>query len=153
MSRFMDTTAWRANDQVRTEGAAAIVDAAIAAGVHRVVQESVSMLYVDRGADWIDEDVPTDCYPIARPNLAAEANAKRFADAGGTAVVCRFGWFYGPGAAHSEQLLAFARHHVCIQMGRPDGYVSSIHVADGVPRSPRPCTLRGERSTSSTTSP
>src|SRR5262249_54061928 len=58
-------------------------------------------------------------------------NAKRFSDAGGTGIVLRFGWFYGPGATHSEQFLRLARRHVCIQMGGPDGYVSSIHVADG----------------------
>lgn len=131
MSRFMDTRAWSDNDRVRTEGSAAIVDAAIAAGVERVVQESVSMLYPDRGTEWIDEDVPTDSYPMARANLAAESNAKRFSDAGGTGIVLRFGWFYGPGATHSEQFLALARRHICVQMGRPDGYVSSIHVADG----------------------
>ncbi len=131
MNKFMDTKAWRDNDKVRTEGSAAIVDAAITAGVELVVQESVSMLYPDRGTEWIDEDVPTDCYPMARANLAAEANAKRFSDAGGKGIVLRFGWFYGPGATHSEQFLAFARRHVCVEMGRPDGYVSSIHVADG----------------------
>jgi nucleoside-diphosphate-sugar epimerase len=131
MSRFMRRGAWRDNDRIRTEGSATIVDAAIDAGVDRVLQESVSMLYPDRGAEWIDEAVPTDRYPMARGNLAAEANTRRFSDAGGTGVVLRFGWFYGPGATHSEQLLALARRHVCIQMGRADGYVSSIHVADG----------------------
>jgi nucleoside-diphosphate-sugar epimerase len=130
-TRFLRTDAWRDNDRVRTAGSAAIVDAAIAAGVERVVQESVSMLYPDRGAEWIDEDVPADPYPIARANLAAEANANRFSTVGGTGVVLRFGVFYGPGATHSEEFLAFARRHVCIQMGRPDGYVSSIHVTDG----------------------
>lgn len=45
-------------------------------------------------------------------------------------VVLRFGWFYGPGATHSEQFLAKARRHVAIMMGPPNGYVSSIHVAD-----------------------
>jgi nucleoside-diphosphate-sugar epimerase len=89
------------------------------------------MLYPDRGSEWIDEDVPTDTYPMARPNLAAEASANRFSAAGGTGVVLRFGWFYGPGATHSEQFLALARRHICVQMGRPDTYVSSIHVADG----------------------
>ena len=54
-NRFMDAAAWRENDRVRTEGSAAFVDAAIAAGVGRLVQESVTMLYPDRGADWIDD--------------------------------------------------------------------------------------------------
>jgi hypothetical protein len=38
--KFMDTKAWADNDRVRTEGSAAIVDAAIEAGVSRVVPES-----------------------------------------------------------------------------------------------------------------
>jgi nucleoside-diphosphate-sugar epimerase len=130
-SRFLDSAAWQDNDRVRIEGSAALVDAALAAGVGRFVQESVSMLYPDRGAAWIDESVPHDVYPMARGNLAAEASAERFGEAGGVAVVLRFGWFYGPGATHSEEFLALARKHVCVQMGAPDGYVSSIHVVDG----------------------
>jgi nucleoside-diphosphate-sugar epimerase len=130
MTRFTRASAWRDNDRVRTEGSAAVVDAALAAGVGQVLQESVCMLYPDRGADWIDEDLPTDRFPMARANHAAEANANRFSEAGRTGVVLRFGWFYGPGARHSEQLLALARHHIGSMMGRPDSYVSSIHMAD-----------------------
>src|SRR5215216_6657274 len=123
--------AWRDDDRIRTDGSAAVIDAAIAADVGRVVQESVSMLYPDRGSEWIDEDVPTDLFPMARGNLAAEANANRFSSAGGVGVVLRFGWFYGPGARHSEQFFTLARRHICIMMGPPDSYVSSIHVSDG----------------------
>jgi nucleoside-diphosphate-sugar epimerase len=130
MRRWLSATAWQVNDRVRIEGSAAVVDAALAAGVGRLVQESVAMLYRDQGARWVDEDAPVDRYPMARGNLAAEANACRFSAAGGRGVVLRFGWFYGPGAAHSEQLLALARRHLGLVLGPPDGYVSSIHVAD-----------------------
>lgn len=131
MNRFMRSSAWKDNDRIRTEGSATVVDAALDAGVGRVVQESVAMLYPDRGAEWVDEEVPTDHYPMAQGNLAAEASAERFTASGGSGIVLRFGWFYGPGATHSEQLLDMARRHVCVQMGRPEGYVSSIHMADG----------------------
>jgi nucleoside-diphosphate-sugar epimerase len=130
-SKFMQTKAWADNDRVRIEGAAAIVDAAIEAGVSRVVQESVSMLYRDRHDVWIDEDSPTDNFPMARANHAAEACANRFSLAGGVGVVLRFGWFYGPGARHSEEFLALARRRICVMMGPPGTYVSSVHVADG----------------------
>jgi nucleoside-diphosphate-sugar epimerase len=130
MSRWMSAAAWRRNDRVRTEGSAAVVDAAVAVGVDRVVQESVSMLYRDHGARWVDEDAPIDPYPMARANLAAEANVHRFSTAGGRGIVLRFGWFYRPGAAHSEQLFALARRHLGLVLGPPDRYVSSIHVAD-----------------------
>jgi nucleoside-diphosphate-sugar epimerase len=130
MRRWLSAKAWRNNDRVRSEGSAAVVAAALAAGVGRLVQESVSMLYRDQGASWVEEDAPIDRYPMARGNLAAEANAHRFAAAGGSGVVLRFGWFYGPGAAHSEQLLALARRHLGLVLGPPGSYVSPIHLAD-----------------------
>jgi nucleoside-diphosphate-sugar epimerase len=130
MRRWMSARAWQRNDRVRIEGSVAVVDAALAAGVGRLVQESVSMLYRDQGARWIREDAPVDRYPMALGNLAAETSARRFSAAGGTGIVLRFGWFYGPGAAHSEQLFALARRHLGLVLGPSDGYVSSIHVAD-----------------------
>lgn len=89
------------------------------------------MLYRDQGESWIDEDGPIDEYRIARGNIAAERSANRFSAAGGCGIVLRFGWFYGPGAAHSEMLFRQARHHLGFVPGRPNGYLSSIHVADG----------------------
>jgi nucleoside-diphosphate-sugar epimerase len=130
-TKFMQTTAWAENDRVRNEGSAAIIDAAIEAGVSRVVQESVVMLYHDRGNVWIDEDWPADDFPMTRANHAAEASANRFSGSGGLGVVLRFGWFYGPGATHSEEFLALARRRICVMMGPPNTYVSSIHVEDG----------------------
>jgi nucleoside-diphosphate-sugar epimerase len=127
---FMFRRAWTATERVRTEGSAAVVDAALAAGAGRLVQESVSMIYPDGGDRWVDEGTQPDRYPNAEGNLAAEAAAARFGDAGGTGVVLRLGLFYGPGARHSEQFLALARRHVLPVIGHPDSYVSSIHVAD-----------------------
>lgn len=129
-SRFVLPSAWHENNRVRSDGSRAVVDAARRAGVRTVVQESVSMIYRDHGDAWIDEHAPTDRFPMAAANHAAEANAARFAAAGGTGIVLRFGWFYGPGATHSEEFFALARRHLCVSMGRPDTYVSSIHVDD-----------------------
>jgi nucleoside-diphosphate-sugar epimerase len=123
-------SAWAACERVRTEGSSAVVDAALAANVPRLLQESVVMIYADAGDEWIDEEAPVDHYPIARGNHAAEASARRFAEAGGTATVLRFGLFYGPGAAHSEEILSLARRHIGFMPGRRDTYTSSIQVAD-----------------------
>lgn len=128
---FVFAAAWRRNAWLRTHGSAALVDAAVHAGVGRFVQESVALVYRDNGSAWIDESWPTQAYPLARSNLAAEDSAERFTANGGAGVVLRFGWFYGPGARRSEQFLELARRtHVCVMLGRPEGYVSSIHVAD-----------------------
>ena len=42
----------------------------------------------------------------------------------------RFGWFYGPGARHSEQIFGLAGCHIGVVAGPPDSYISSIHLAD-----------------------
>src|SRR4051812_30515981 len=110
--QFVRLGAWRATQRVRTVGSASVVDAAIAAGVRTLVQESVVMLYADQGSAWISEDAPVDEYPMARGNHAAEASAGRFTRAGRTGIVLRFGFFYGPGAAHSEQFFAMARRGI-----------------------------------------
>jgi nucleoside-diphosphate-sugar epimerase len=68
---------------------------------------------------------------MARANHAAEASANRFSAADGVGIVLRFGWFYGPGATHREEFLGLARRGICVMMGAPNTYVSSIHVADG----------------------
>jgi nucleoside-diphosphate-sugar epimerase len=129
---FARPSAWKENNRIRTEGSAKVVDAAIQAGVPRMLQESVSMIYRDRGDAWIDEDWATDDFPMARSNHAAEASAHRFTASGGTGVVLRFGWFYGPGATHSEEFLALARKRgVAMMIGPPGTYLSSIHVTDG----------------------
>lgn len=127
---FAFRRAWRPTERVRIEGSAAVVDAALATGVPRLVQESVTMIYPDWGDSWIDEDVPPDPYPSARGNVAAEASAARFSDAGGRGVVLRLGLFYGPGARHSEQLLALAHRHVVPLIGDRRSYLSSIHMED-----------------------
>lgn len=129
---FRKLSAWEENIRVRTEGSAAVVDAALEAGVPRLIQESVSMIYRDHGSEWIDEIWPTDDFPMAQSNLAAEASANRFSNSGGTGIILRFGWFYGLGAKHSEEFLALAQKWgVCIMMGGATTYLSSIQVADG----------------------
>lgn len=129
--QFTRMKAWAPTVAVRTEGSAAVADAAIAAGVPVLLQESVVMLHADGGDRWLDEDDPVERYPTARGNHAAEASARRFTDAGGSGIVLRFGFFYGPGAAHAEQFLRLARLGVTPVLGPPGTYLSSIHVDDG----------------------
>jgi len=129
--RFVSMRAWAENNRIRSEGSRAVVDAALAAPVPVVLQESVSMIYPDCGDEWITEGTAPDRYPMAESNLMAEANTRRFIDEGGTGIVLRFGWFYGPGARHAEEFYRLAKRHVCVQIGPADSYVSSIHVRDG----------------------
>ena len=76
-SQFMQMRAWRETQRIRTDGSAAVADAALAAGVRTLIQESVCMLYADHGSAWVDESAPVDHYRMAIGNHAAEASAQR----------------------------------------------------------------------------
>ena len=52
--------AWAENSRIRTEGSAALVDAALDAGVGRFVQESITFAYPSSGDAFVDEDTPLD---------------------------------------------------------------------------------------------
>ena len=130
MNRAWRASGWAENNRIRSEGSKAVVDAALAAGVEQVVQESITFIYPDRGDAWITEDVPVEPPPGVASVGLAEANAQRLTDAGGRGVVLRFGAFYGPGSSQSDQIIAAARRHIGLALGRTDGFISSIHLED-----------------------
>jgi nucleoside-diphosphate-sugar epimerase len=123
-------SAWAPCERLRSEGSAAVVDAALTADVGHLMQESVVMIYADGGNAWLDEHARVDHYPMARGNHAAESSARRFAETGSAATILRFGLFYGPGSAQSAEILAMARRHIGFMPGPPFAYLSSIHLAD-----------------------
>jgi nucleoside-diphosphate-sugar epimerase len=124
------TRSWAENDRIRTEGSTAVANAALAAGVKRLVQESITFMYPDRAEEWIGETVALEAPPIGQSVTVAEANAARFTNEGGTGVVLRFGLFYGPGSNHTDQFLMAARRHVGPVAGPGRAFQSSIHLAD-----------------------
>lgn len=124
------TRAWAANDRIRTDGSANVVAAALSAGVGRLVQESITFTYPDCADRSIDESVTIEPPPFGASVAVAEQNAARFAEAGGAAVVLRFGLFYGPGSTHADQMLKIARLHVGAVVGKPSAYMSWIHLHD-----------------------
>jgi nucleoside-diphosphate-sugar epimerase len=124
--RMMLPWAWRENDRIRRDGSAVLVDAALAEGVARFVQESFAPMYPDCGGEWIDEEVPPRPARYNRSTLDAEGSAARFTHGGGTGVVLRYGGFYGPDASHVPDLIRFTRRGMSALPGRPDAYFSSI---------------------------
>lgn len=118
--------AWHENDRIRREASALLVDAALAEGVSRFVQESFAPMYPDCGDEWIDEHVPPRPARYNRSTLDAERAAARFTHAGGAGVVLRYAGFYGPDAAHVPDLVRFTRRGMAALPGRPEAYVSSL---------------------------
>jgi nucleoside-diphosphate-sugar epimerase len=129
-SKAIRGSAWRLNDRIRTEASANLVDAALANGVTLFVQESFAPMYAGAGEAWIDEDSPLDPAPHSRSTLDAEASAKRFTEAGGTGVILRFGFFYGPDGSFAEDTIKAVRRGLAPTVGRPDDYVASVHHED-----------------------
>lgn len=125
-SRALLPGAWRENDRIRRVASGNLVDAAIAAGAGRFIQESFAPIYPDRGDDWIDEGVPVRPARYNRSVVDAEAAAERFTRSGRAGVVLRFGLFYGPDSGYTLDAIRFVRKGLAPAFGSPAGFVSSV---------------------------
>jgi nucleoside-diphosphate-sugar epimerase len=84
----------------------------------------------DRGDAWIDEAVPVQPAPYSRSTVAAEEQAHHFTRSGGTGVVLRFGYFYGPEAGFTLDTIEYVRKGRAPMFGHEEGFISSIHLED-----------------------
>lgn len=104
---------WAENNRIRTEGSAALVEAALLAGVERVVQEGISFVYADGGDRELDEDAPIK--PVGHVASSVEAQRNVLKHPGG--VFLRIGLLMG-GAAQAPPVLI------------GDGWMSVVHPGD-----------------------
>ncbi|MBW3658116.1 MAG: NAD(P)-dependent oxidoreductase [Actinobacteria bacterium] len=130
LSRAAWRRAWRTNDRLRTEASRTLVDAAIATGASRYVQESVGFLYADAGGRWIDESAPLAPEGPTATAVDAEAEAARFTAAGGTGVALRFAEFVAGDSGHFRELLPFLERGWLPLVGDHDGYQSFVDADD-----------------------
>jgi nucleoside-diphosphate-sugar epimerase len=124
-NRMLLPWAWKENDRIRTDGSRALVDAALAAGVSRFVQESFALSYADAGDAWIDETAPIRHARNSRTTQDAEESAARFGRSGRTAIVLRFAGFYGPDPFFRQMLGALRRGWSPIP-GPPSAYFTTV---------------------------
>jgi nucleoside-diphosphate-sugar epimerase len=120
---------WRTNDRLRTEGVRRVVAAARAAGVRRIVQESVSFLYAAQGDDWITEESPLAITRATEPAAVGESHVQDYVNASRTGVVLRFGTIIGDDPLTRLQLRA-SRQGRPIGLGAPDGWAHVVHADD-----------------------
>ncbi|WP_325525207.1 NAD-dependent epimerase/dehydratase family protein [Lentzea sp.] len=106
-------SAWAENNRIRTEGSAAVAEAARLAGVGRIVQEGISFVYADGGDRELDEDAPLD--PVGHVASSVQAQHNVLAHPGG--VFLRIGMLIG-GEAQSPPVLV------------GDGWMSVVHPGD-----------------------
>jgi nucleoside-diphosphate-sugar epimerase len=120
------------NDQLRREGTPIFARACRAAGVARIVQQSIAMVHAGGGDAWADE---TTFHTVGLEIAAAAISAARAMEAaieqsGLDWLILRGGLFYGPGTGFDEDWFARARAGKLRLPGEGDDYVSLVHIAD-----------------------
>ncbi|HEY1905960.1 MAG TPA: NAD(P)H-binding protein [Myxococcaceae bacterium] len=127
--RMLFRRSWRENDRIRREGSANLAGAAASAGVGCFIQESFAPIHAEAGDRWIDEQWPVRPSVYNRTALDAEASVERYARGGGTGVVLRFAWFYGPDPV-LRTMLEGVRKGWGPLPGAPNAYWSSVSNED-----------------------
>jgi nucleoside-diphosphate-sugar epimerase len=128
VDRMAEPSAWDENDRLRTEASAAVARAAAAAGVRRLVQESIAFVYADGGDAWLDEDAPVTGGGVTTTALTAERNARELFD--GDTVVLRFGLFMGPDSGFTLAALEAGRGGDSAAAGPPGAYRPMLWLDD-----------------------
>jgi nucleoside-diphosphate-sugar epimerase len=118
------------NSRLRIEGTRNLVDAALAAGAHRMIAQSISWIYVPgHGPAHEDEPLDLGAPPPRNQTVAAVQSLEEAVAQMPVGVVLRYGLLYGPGTWYSRDGL------VSQQMRRgeivaTDGVASFLHVTD-----------------------
>ena len=122
------------NDRMRIEGTRALIDAAQAADVERIVAQSIAFAYAPEG-DWVkDESAPLHLEapsPWGRSVGAVQELERQVLEASGMdGVVLRYGALYGPGTWYEGTIAqAVKRGHYPL-IGDGDAMHSYLHVED-----------------------
>ncbi|MGB7860323.1 MAG: NAD(P)-dependent oxidoreductase [Acidimicrobiia bacterium] len=129
-SRMTKRESWHMNDRLRSEATTNLVDAAIAAGASRFIQQSITFFYADGNDEWLTEDSPIDpVWDVLDSALTAERHVDRFRSSGGNGVVLRLGRLYGPGSASAEYIQSVRNRKMPV-VGNGANFVSSLHTHD-----------------------
>ena len=106
MHQLTDLTSrdFAANSRIRREGTRNLVDAALAAGVRRVVSQSIAWAY-EPGTTPADESTPLDLHAAdeyRRTTVEAVATLEAITAEAPEWVVLRYGMLYGPGTWYAK---------------------------------------------------
>ncbi|AXT85916.1 epimerase [Aeromicrobium sp. A1-2] len=119
----------KAIDKIRLRGSRIVTEAAVDAGVGRIIQQSLSFMYADQRDDWINEDSPVDVTGATEPVVVAENNVEAIAASGGTAVSLRFGLIAG-NDGNTAWLFRRAAAGRSIGLGEETSWMHVIHPDD-----------------------
>lgn len=125
--------AWGITAQLRTIGTRRLLDAALACGAQRYLQQSIVMAYRDGGDAWLDEASPLDDSPdravICQPVQAMEKMVSRVPSERLAWTILRGGAFVGAETAESA-LVERLKVGELVVPGDGSNYISPVNVSD-----------------------
>jgi nucleoside-diphosphate-sugar epimerase len=124
---------FEANDRVRAEGVGNWIGACAAAGVSRVIQQSIGMICASGDAHWTDESHTFPATPdtvVGRAFIATQTMEKAIAASPLDWIILRGGLFYGPGTGFDDGWIGRAAAGKLKLPGDGGAYVSLCHIED-----------------------
>jgi nucleoside-diphosphate-sugar epimerase len=124
--------AWDLTACLRTVGTRRLLEAALACGASRYLQQSIVMAYRDGGDAWLDKRAPLDDSPeraaIWRPVMEMEAMVREVGRRRPDWTILRAGLFVGAGTSQSV-LIERLRAGDVVVAGDGSNYLSPLNVA------------------------
>jgi 2-alkyl-3-oxoalkanoate reductase len=125
--------AWDLTARLRTAGTRRLLEATLAGGVQRYVQQSIVMAYRDGGDAWLDEEAPLDDSPeraaTCRPVIEMEATIREVEPQRLAWTILRGGSFVGPGTGQ-EVLIEELLRGSAVVPGDGSRYFAPVDVTD-----------------------
>lgn len=124
---------WALNDRIRRDGTRNLVGAALHNNCQLYVQQSITRIYGDHGAEWVDESTPLPEKQGAVIQSAADMEqivGEAAAQQGLPATTLRLGIFYSHDSAHTQAMFQLIPRRSYPIIGRGHGYWSLINVDD-----------------------
>jgi nucleoside-diphosphate-sugar epimerase len=125
--------AWDITARLRTEGTRLLLQASLATGVQRYIQQSIVMAYPDGGEHWLDEQTPLDASPeratICGPVIAMEDMIWDISPEQLRWGILRGGSFVGPETAQDEQIAQLRAGQLVVPCDGSN-FFSPVHVTD-----------------------
>lgn len=130
---FTDPGAMKVNSWLRTTGTKMLLDASLAAGVRRYIQQSIIMAYPGNGDKWINEEMPLDSSPqrkgLCAPVITMEQMIKNISPKKLEWSVLRGGTFVGRNTFQDNTIKKLKMAGEIIP-GDGNNFISLIHVQD-----------------------
>lgn len=120
------------NAALRIDGTRRLLEAVLAAGVPRYIQQSIALAYIDGDDSWLDENTPfyepANPGGAAQPVVAMEGMVRALPDTVAW-LVLRGGSFVGPGT-RQDDVIAGLRNGSLRVPGDGQNWVSFVHTED-----------------------